>query len=483
MWERNSLGLIGGPLVFLIMRAFPPPQDMSALAWAVAAVAVLMAIWWVSEALPIAATALLPVVLFPALGVMGGAAVTASYAHYLIFLFLGGFLIAVTLQRWGLHRRLALHTIVWVGLSPRRMVLGFMTASAVLSMWISNTATVMMMLPIAVAVTAQLGRWRTGDLASGSEGEQNFAIALMLGVAYAASIGGVATLIGTPPNAILAGMADELYGLRISFADWFVFALPLALLMLGLCWFYLTRMAYPIPAQADPQAAQLIEEELQALGPMSREERRVLAVFTLVALAWMGRGFFKLEALALINDATIAMCGALLLFVIPSDFRRREFLLDWPTARSIPWEILLLFGGGFALANGINDSGLSAWIVERLQALQGAPLLALVAAVALLVIFLTEITSNTATATLTIPLLGALAVAMEIPPFLLMFPAAIAASYAFMLPVATPPNAIVFSSGLLSMAQMVRAGFWLNLLASVLITAWCYWLLPRVWAL
>jgi sodium-dependent dicarboxylate transporter 2/3/5 len=477
--DRRIIGLVLGPLLFIVLLALPVPQNMSPAAWSVGAVALLMATWWITEAIPIAATALLPIILFPFLGVMSTSSTTSAYANHLIYLFMGGFLIAMAMQKWNLHRRIALHTIHRVGVSPSRIILGFMTATAFLSMWISNTATAMMMLPIALAVINQL----TINQPTGTDECKTtsaFGTALMLGIAYSASIGGVATLIGTPPNAILAGVVENLYQQRISFAAWLSFGVPLALVMLAIAWFYLTRLAYPVGHQSAPGVKELITKELSELGPMSRQESWVAIIFAGVAISWVGRGLFDITALAGVSDASIAMTGALLLFVIPADFKKREFLLDWPTAVKLPWDILILFGGGFALAQGFSDSGLTQWIVTQLSILQGVHLVVLVLVVTLVVIFLTEVTSNTATATLFLPVMGALAQAVDIEPLYLMVPAAIAASFAFMLPVATPPNAIVFSSRYVTIPQMARAGLWMNLIASLIITAFVMLLLPFV---
>ena len=477
--ERRIIGLILGPLLFILLLILPTPPQMPAAALSVGAVAALMATWWITEAIPIAATALLPIVLFPLLGVSSTSSTTSAYANHLIYLFMGGFLIAMAMQKWNLHRRIALHTIHRIGVSPARIILGFMIATVFLSMWISNTATAMMMLPIALAVIGQL----TSNTVSAAEEHthhQTFGTALMLGIAYAASIGGVATLIGTPPNAILAGVVESLYQQRIGFATWMGFGLPLSLVMLAAAWFYLTRLAYPVGQCAAPELSDVIRQELTELGTMSRQERAVAIVFALVAISWIARGLLDLPALAGVSDASIAMAGALLLFVLPSDFKKREFLLDWPSAVKLPWDILVLFGGGFALAQGFSDSGLTTWIVTQLSILQGVPPMVLVLAVALVVIFLTEVTSNTATATLVLPVMGALAQAVEAQPLSLMVPAAVAASYAFMLPVATPPNAIVFSSRCITIPQMARAGLWMNLLASLVITAFVMMLLPVI---
>ena len=486
LMNRQNLGLVLGPILFVSMLLMPLPAGMSPDALKVAAVASLMAIWWVSEAAPIAATALLPIVLFPLLGVMSTAATTSAYANHLIYLFMGGFLIAVTMQKWNLHRRIAMHTLRAVGVSPNRIILGFMLATALLSMWISNTATAMMMLPIGMAVIGQVELLQSPEQSSSRDEvklKSNFGICLMLSIAYSASIGGVATLIGTPPNAILAGMVEKLYGQTISFASWLAFGLPLSVIMLSITWLYLTRIAYPLRATALPGVEKVINRELSQLGPVNNEERWVLGVFLLVASAWVARGLIDVPALSMVTDASIAMAGALLLFVIPSNLAKREFLLDWKTAAGIPWDIIILFGGGFALAQGFSESGLSLWVANQLGSLEGASLLTIISVVTLTIIFLTEITSNTATATLMIPVLGALSIAVGIHPFSLMVPAAIAASYAFMLPVATPPNAIVFSSRCITIPQMAKAGIWLNIIAVGLISLFVLFLLPLVWGI
>ena len=483
---RQNLGLVFGPLLFVAMLLLPLPEGMSPAALKVAAVACLMAFWWVTEALPIAATALLPIVLFPLLSVMSTPDTTSAYANHLVYLFMGGFLIAVTMQKWNLHKRIAMHTLHAVGTSPDRMILGFMLATAILSMWISNTATAMMMLPIGLAVVSQVDQLqasRQGDAVEALQTRSNFGVCLMLGIAYSASIGGVATLIGTPPNAILAGMVEKLYGYTISFSGWLAFGLPLSLGMLILTWIYLTRIAFPSSAKAVPGADRIIARELAQLGPITWEERWVLGVFLAVSGAWIARGLVSVPALSMVTDASIAIAGALLLFIIPSSLAKKEFLLDWKTAAGIPWDIIILFGGGFALAQGFVESGLSLWIGDQLSALEGASIVAMIFAVTLTVIFLTELTSNTATATLMIPLFGTLSVAMGLHPYSLMVPAAIAASFAFMLPVATPPNAIVFSSRYISIPQMAKAGVWLNIMATGLISLCMLFLLPLVWGI
>jgi sodium-dependent dicarboxylate transporter 2/3/5 len=476
--QRDLIGLILGPAVFLVLLALPEPAGLSPQGMSVAAVAALMAIWWVSEAIPVPATAMLPILLFPVLGVLDGSEVTRAYAHHLIFLFLGGFLMAVTMEKWKLHHRIALHTIRLVGFTPGRIVLGFMLATAFLSMWISNTATTMMMVTIAVAVLREI----SGDCAE-SPGSTQFGAVLMLGICYAASIGGVATLIGTPPNAIFAGVVEKTYGISISFVDWMKFGLPLSLVMLAITWLYLTRIRLRGAPRQLAGGRELILAQLGSLGPLSRAEKGVAVVVSGVALLWIVRGFYQPRVLGMVTDSTIAIAGALLLFLIPVNLARREFLLDWKTAVTVPWDIIILFGGGFALARGFSATGLTTWLAGLLGVLQGANIVLIISAVVLLVIFLTEVTSNTATASLLLPVMAALAAAVGVHPFGLMAATVIAASFAFMLPVATPPNAIVYGSHEVSIQQMACAGLWLNLVAVVVVTGFVYLLLPVVWNL
>jgi sodium-dependent dicarboxylate transporter 2/3/5 len=476
--RRQLVGLLLGPLLMLALLLSPLPGGMSEAGLRVAAVATLMAVWWLTEAIPIPATALLPVALFPVLGVMSGADITRAYGHHLIYLFLGGFLIAVTMEKWNLHHRIALHTIRLVGVTPQRIVLGFMLATAFLSMWISNTATTMMMVTIAVAVLHEIKQKMEHE-----SGEFQFGTALMLGIGYAASIGGVATLIGTPPNAIFAGVVEKTYGYSISFLDWMRFGLPLAMVMLLITWLYLTRVVFRSGIAELPGGRAFIRDQLERLGPMTRQEKHVAMVFCGVAALWILRGLYQPAALHMVKDSTIAIAGALLLFLIPVNLEKREFLLDWKTAVTIPWDIIILFGGGFALAQGFQDSGLTGWLAERLTVLQDVDLIMVIMAIVLLVIFLTEVTSNTATASLLLPVMGALAAALEVHPFGAMVAAVVAASFAFMLPVATPPNAIVFSSRYVTISQMAKAGVWLNLIGVVVISGFVYFLLPRVWGI
>jgi sodium-dependent dicarboxylate transporter 2/3/5 len=480
MSKRRFIGLILGPLLFVIFLLLPVPPGMSPEGMKVAAVAALMATFWMTEAIAIPATALMPIALFPLLGVMPTSKVTAAYANHLIYLFLGGFLIAVTMEKWHLHKRIALHTIHIVGVTPQRIVLGFMLATAFLSAWISNTATAMLMVTIGLAVLHQ-AYGTAADADHGNDFPQSpFGTTLMLAIAYSASIGGVATLIGTPPNAILAGIIEKNYGYTIGFAQWMMFGLPLSIVMLLFTWYYLTRFVMGREVAELPGGKQAIRDQLNTLGRMSVQEKKVLAVFVFVAAAWIFRGLFDFELLKNATDSSIAIFAALLLFIIPSDWKKGEFLLDWNTAARIPWDIIILFGGGFALASGFESSGLTQWIAGEMEILKGVGLIVTVFAVVLIVIFLTEVTSNTATASLLVPVIGAFALAVQIHPYYLMVAVAIAASFAFMLPVATPPNAIVFSSRQISIPQMAKAGLWLNLIGSIIITTFIVVVLPFV---
>jgi sodium-dependent dicarboxylate transporter 2/3/5 len=467
----QRIGLVTGAVIFVIALLVPPPAGLTQEGWLTAAVALLMATWWMTEALPIQATALLPLGLFPTLGVLDAQSAAAPYADRMIFLFMGGFFIAVTMQKWGLHKRIALRIIAFVGTSPNRLILGFMLATAFLSMWISNTATVAMMLPIGLAVSEM---FKPLD----HRGPYEFGIALMLGVAYGASIGGVSTLIGTPPNAALAGAASQLLDVQIGFVEWMGVGLPFTIIMLPVTWVLLTRVLYP-PGNLSGNAGALIEKERSGLGAISRGEKLTALVFALTALAWVLRqektfGDLTIPGLQtwlpFLHDSTIAMLAAIVLFVLPVNWRKGEFVLDWQTARGIPWGVLVLFGGGLSLARAMDQSGLAAWIGGAVAALEAVPLIVIIDVVVELVVFLTELTSNIATTNMAMPVMAGAAVGLGEPPLMLMATAALAASMAFMLPVATPPNAIVFGSGYLTVPQMARAGLVLNLLAIIAIT-------------
>ncbi len=475
--DRNKLvplfGLVAGPLLFAALQMLSPPEGLSAGAWAVATTTALMVTWWITEALPVAVTALVPVVAFPLLGVVDVKETTAPYAHPLIFLFLGGFLIAKAVERWNLHRRLALNLLRLVGSSPALLIGGFMVATAILSMWLSNTATTIMMVPIALAVTGLLDK-PNGD-ATSPQGSESFALALLLGIAYAASIGGLGTLIGTPPNALLAAFLSERYGVEIGFAQWMLFGVPLASLLLALTWLLLTRIAFHVDRRPIAGVAMTISRELESLGPLRREERLVAAVFAMVAALWILRPAIDgLVPGVQLSDPVIAMLGGICLFVIPVSLRNGEFLMNWETAKQIPWGVLILFGGGLSLASAIQASGLANWIGDILAGCSGWPLIALILLVTAVVVFLTEITSNTATASVFIPIGATLGSCISADPMLFAIPVALAASCAFMMPVATPPNAIVYASGKIRIPQMAKAGLLLNIICILVITAAVY---------
>ena len=461
-----------GPLLFAAALLVDIPK-LSAAGEATLGIAAWVALWWITDAIPMAATALLPLILFPLCGVMPLKQATAAFANPIIFLFLGGFLLAAAIERVRLHERIALRIIYALGSNWPRVLLGFMLATAFLSMWISNTATAVMMLPIGTAVYSQLR----------SEGEARLRMgrSLMLAIAYGCSIGGIATLIGTPTNVIFSGMVTELYNVEIGFAQWLLFGLPFALLFLAAAWAYLAFVAFPVRAKGIPGGRAAVAGQLLQLGRMGYAERAVLIVFVLTALAWIIRPFLLARWLPGLNDTIIALIAALSLFLLPSGKRDRRGILDWATAENIPWGILLLFGGGLALAAGFTSSGLAEWIGLQLRTLQVLPLVFLLLGLITAVNFLTEITSNVATAAMLLPVLGALALAIDLHPYPLMVGATLAASCAFMLPVATPPNAVVFGSGLLTIPQMLRAGLWLNVGSILLITAFVYWYLPWAW--
>jgi sodium-dependent dicarboxylate transporter 2/3/5 len=481
----SRAGLLLGPIIALATYLVLPQgadTDPAALGLAgrvTAATAAWMATWWLTEAVPLPATALLPVVLFPLTGANGLGQTTAPYASPLIFLFMGGFIIGLAIQRFGLHRRMALHVLLWVGTSPRRLIAGFMLASALLSMWISNTATAIMMLPIGASVLSMLEEHQSRDAASEpvcTPGEMEaFATALVLSIAYACSIGGIGTLIGTPPNLVLASFLQSHYGIEVTMVRWLTVGLPLVAILLPGTWWYLTRVAFKVPAAPLPCGREVIEAELRGLGPMSRGERVVLGVFVATATAWILRPqLVAWSGLRGLSDTVIGMLGALVLFVIPIGGSSHRFAMDWETARQLPWGILVLFGGGLSLATAIASNGVDAFIGSGFAALAGTATLLIVLVVTAGVILLTEITSNTAVTATLMPVLAATAVATGTPPGMLLTGAAMAASCAFMLPVATPPNAIVFASGYVTIAQMARAGLWLNLGSALLITAVVY---------
>lgn len=462
----QTLMLLLGPAVMLLTCLIDPPAGMSVAALRTAGLAFWMASWWVSEVVAIPATALLPLVFSPLADIAAIKSVAAPYAHPLIFLFLGGFLISIAMERWGLHKRIALRTMLYAGLKPSLQILAMMLVTAFLSMWMSNTATAVMMLPIALSIT---------HLVQKSNPENNgYGKALLLSIAYGASIGGIATLIGTPPNALMAAYLSDSYQIEIGFAQWMMVGVPLSLAMLIICWVWLTKFAYKVDKQAKSAAKvdtkSLFGSQLKELGVMQRAEKGVLWVFLFAAICWIFRPLLADLTGLKISDTGIAIAAALLLFVLPANKGSDERILDWQSAAGVPWGVLLLFGGGLTLAAQIKSSGLAEYIAHMIEGASAIPLVLSVLAIATLITFLTEITSNTATAAGFLPLLGPVAESVTGTPLVWVIPAAIACSCAFMMPVATPPNAIVFGSGQIQIRDMIKAGFVLNLIAIVLIT-------------
>jgi len=471
------VGLFLGPVLALAILLSEAPPGLSEAGWHTAAMGVLMAVWWATEAVPIAVTALLPLVLFPLLGIADMQDTARPYANKVIYLFLGGFVVALAMQRWDLHRRIALTILQYAGGNGRSLVGGFMLASAVLSMWVMNTSTTMMLLPIAVSVISVI-HGSVGAL--DDRGRQDFQYALLLGVAYAATIGGMATLVGTAPNAMMAAFVLESYGTAIDFASWMLVGVPLSLALLPLAWLVLTRWVFRVDFHTSDEVRATLGKMHEDMGPVSTPEKRVAGVFVLMAITWIMRPLLvKLPGLSALDDSGIAMAGAVALFLIPSGDARDPLLMRWEQAEKLPWAILLLFGGGLTLAGAVSDTGLAAWIGNALNAFGQLPLALLVMLIAAMIIFLTELTSNTATTATFLPVVGAIAVESGIDPIVLTIPVTLAASCAFMLPVATPPNAIVFGSGMLTIPKMACAGLALNLIGIALVSLVALTLAPK----
>lgn len=474
--------IILGPAVFLLLMALGAPTNMPPAAYGVLAATLWISIWWISEAVPIPITSLLPIVLFPMVSDMSMKEVTTPYATPIIFLFIGGFILALAMEKWNLHRRIALHIINLVGTNMRQIVLGFIIATGFLSMWISNTATTLMMLPIALSIITQFQDFNEKSKVK-LQGADVFGKALVLSIAYSASIGGMATLVGTPTNLIFAQNVKEFYNVEIPFDQWFWIGLPISVILLAVCWQHLVRWAFPLSNKKVEAGKAVIQSQLKALGKMKLEEKWVLGIFTAVALAWISRRYLISPFFPKVNDINIALMGAFLLFIIPSASKKGEQLMDWKTSLKLPWGVLLLFGGAFSLAAAFEASGLTQWIAERLGLLKGIPIWIILLVLIAGVNFLTEITQNMATCTLMMPILAASAEALDLHPYPLMAGTCIAASCAFMLPFATAPNAIIFGSGVFNIREMIRAGFWLNVVSILVITAIIYWVLPMIWGI
>ena len=473
--KQEFIAILLGPLVFALLEFWGKPSSLSTEAFHVLTVTAWVAIWWTTEAVPIYVTALLPIVLFPLTGAMDLSTTTASYGHKYIFLYLGGFILALTIEKWGLHKRIALHIINVIGSNIITIILGFMAATAFLSMWISNTATAVMMLPIGMAVVSQFKKHSNGS----AKDADYMGKALMLSIAYSASIGGFATLIGTPPNLVLAGILESTYGVKISFFQWMQFGLPVSLILLVICWIYLTRFAYKFEQKEFPGGRKQIQNMLHQLGSISYEERVVLVVFVATATMWMIRSLIQ-QLIPALDDTIIGMAAGIILFMLPAK-DKAERLIDWKECSKLPWGILLLFGGGMALAQGFSETGLAEWIASQVTLLHAVSLIVLILVLVASVNFLTEITSNLATTAMLLPVLAPMALAFDLHPYMIMVSVTISASCAFMLPVATPPNAVVFGSGYLRIPDMMRSGIWMNLISIVFITIFTYLLLPLFW--
>jgi sodium-dependent dicarboxylate transporter 2/3/5 len=492
--SKANAWLILGPALLLLALLLPPPKGMTPEAMKLVGVTGLMAVWWLAEVVNFAVVAMIPLVAFPLLGIQQAQPTAQAYADQNIFLFMGGLLLATAMQRWGLHRRMAVHVLALLGTRPKGLVLGFMVATGFLSMWISNTATAVMMLPIAISVVVYVTGGKPEEIRGQKGEERNFSVALMLGIAYGASIGGMATLVGTPPNIVLVGQLDQLFpgAPGISFARWMALGLPLVAVFLPAVWVYLCWIAFPVRTLHVGKGREFLQRERDALGRMGGGERVTLIAFVAAALLWMTRqpldlGAFRVPGWSavlpwagFIKDSTVAMAVALSLFFIPADRKEGTRVLNWEWASRIPWDVLLLLGGGFALAGAFRTTELSAWFAQSLSGLEGLSPVAMVVVVCAMMTLLTELTSNTATAAVMLPILAATAVKIGVHPFVLMVPATLSASCAFMLPVATPPNAIMFGSGCLDIPTMAKTGIAVNLLGLILITLFMFTVGVRV---
>jgi len=478
--DSKKFGFILGFALFALMLIIPAPEGMEVAAWRVAAIAILMATWWITEAIPIPATSLLPIALYPLFEIMSSANTTRSYADHVIFLFMGGFFLAVTMERWNLHRRIALYILKLAGDTPSRLILGFVVATSLLSMWISNTATAVMMIPIGISVISQV----VGESAEKRTKQQsNFAKSLMLSIAYSASIGGFITIIGTPPNIILAGVMERVYGIQIGFAQWMMISVPISLTLLTCMYLFVTKVLFPTGDLKLAGGKEFVATEMKNLGVMTTAEKMVLTVGGIMVCGWLFRDLLiRLPGLSMITDTTVAITGTLLLFMCPAGADKKR-LLDWETAVKIPWGIVLLFGGGLTLASGFESTGLAAWVSGNLAGLSGMNLLMFVFIVVLIINTLTEFMSNTAIATLFTPVMAAASIAVGLHPFTAAVATTVAAAFSFMMPVSTPPNTIAFGSGYLSIKDMARSGILLNIAAQIICTLAIVYLLPLVWGI
>jgi sodium-dependent dicarboxylate transporter 2/3/5 len=473
MHSTKKIGLLLGPLLFFIIQ-FSPITLVSAKADAVIAVAVWMVLWWVTETVNIAVTALLPLILFPLLKVMEIADVGANYGSPIIFLFFGGFVLALALEKVNLHKRIALNIVKLTGTTPNKVVLGFMIATALMSMWISNTASTVVMLPIAISVIRLLINDKDGF----TKADKNFALSIMLGIAFAANAGGIATVIGTPPNSVLIGLLENQYNIQISFLTWMSFGLPFSIIMVTAVYFVLVKLMFPCKDIVFTSSENVIDEEIEKLGKISKEEKRVLTIFAITVFLWIARTIINSVFPGLkLSDTIISLMGAVSLFAIPMNFKKGNFILQWKDTEKLAWGILILFGGGLALAKGMDSSGLVALITDTIAA-GDFNSLATVSLLIILMLFMTELMSNVALVAVLAPVVAGIAIGLNIPILNVLIPVTMASSCAFMLPMATPPNAIVFASGYVKVNQMVRAGILLNLIAVGLLILYYQFVIP-----
>ena len=473
MHSTKKIGLLLGPLLFFIIQ-FSPITLVSEKADAVIAVAIWMVLWWVTETVNIAVTALLPLILFPLLKVMEIADVGANYGSPIIFLFFGGFVLALALEKVNLHKRIALNIVKLTGTTPNKVVLGFMIATALMSMWISNTASTVVMLPIAISVIRLLINDKDGF----TKADKNFALSIMLGIAFAANAGGIATVIGTPPNSVLIGLLENQYNIQISFLTWMSFGLPFSIIMVTAVYFVLVKLMFPCKDIVFTSSGNVIEEEIEKLGKISKEEKRVLTIFAVTVFLWITRTIINSALPGLkLSDTIISLMGAVSLFAVPMNFKKGNFILQWKDTEKLAWGILILFGGGLALAKGMDSSGLVALITDTIAA-GDFNSLATVSLLIILMLFMTELMSNVALVAVLAPVVAGIAIGLNIPILNVLIPVTMASSCAFMLPMATPPNAIVFASGYVKVNQMVRAGIILNLIAVGLLILYYQFVIP-----
>ncbi|MFC2187037.1 SLC13 family permease [Fulvivirgaceae bacterium LMO-SS25] len=475
----KAIGLIAGPLVFIFLLNTAAPDGLNPEAWKVIALATWMVAWWITEAMPLPVTALLPMIVLPMLGIFSQEEASTPYASPIVFLFMGGFLIALAMEKQNLHSRIALNLIRVIGTNPNGIILGFMVATAFLSMWISNTATAVMMLPIAMSVVKLLSERIVEE---NQIGVKNFSLVLLLSIAYAANIGGTATIIGTPPNVVMVGYLNQFYDYDLAFGKYLLVGIPAAVAMLAITYLLLTKILYPNKIKGQKDTGELVTSKLLALGKISRAEWLVAIIFVLTASAWIFRSpINNMIGSNFLNDTLIAMAGGILMFIVPVNFKKGEFIMDWSATKELPWGILLLFGGGLTLAKAMEVTGIIQSVGEAVSGNSQWQLWLLLLALTSIMLFMTELMSNVALCVIFLPVVLGIADGLNIPPLMLAIPVTLASSYAFMMPVSTPPNAIVYSSGFISMKQMVKAGFILNLISIIMLMILSQTLIPWVY--